>query len=325
MGVACFYSGYRSDASNMWLKRFRLQPLSHALVNHPMFTAITPPSLDISPVGQRGERLTMLLQQESAVLVRVWQVQGSAPRGAGSWMVVGAYALVGTIGGGRLEHDATTLARRHLATGHPPLPDAAAPLRCALGPSLGQCCGGVVHLAFERVGADQLGALQAELMDAPRQHFTPVALFGGGHVGLALARVLAPLPFALTWVDSRDDVFPAAPPLGMVCEHSDPVQAAVPGLAAQSRVLIMSFSHAEDLDVLAACLLRQRLRADLPFIGLIGSQTKWATFGHRLTERGFSAAELAHVTCPIGVRGISGKEPEVIAVAVAAQLLQTLD
>jgi xanthine dehydrogenase accessory factor len=109
-----------------------------------------------------------------------------------------------------------------------------------------------------------------------------------------------------------------------VCEHSEPVQAAVAGLAPQSRVLIMSFSHAEDLDVVAACLTRQRAQADLPFVGLIGSKTKWAAFSHRLRARGFTPAELAHITCPIGVPGITGKEPEVIAVAVAAQLLQTL-
>ena len=297
--------------------------MDHATVINP----ITPPSSDVSPISQRGARLAALLQQESAVLVRVLRVQGSAPRDAGSWMVVGARTLVGSIGGGRLEHEATTLARQHLATGQPPLSGDAAPLRCALGPSLGQCCGGVVHLSLERVGAGQLGAMQAELMDAPRQHLTPVALFGGGHVGLALVQVLASLPFALTWVDSRNDVFPAPLLPGVVCEHSEPVQAAVPLLTAQSRVLIMSFSHAEDLDVLTACLLRQRLQGDLPFIGLIGSQTKWVTFGHRLAARGFSAAELAHVTCPIGVPGIQGrhaKEPEVIAVAVAAQLLQTL-
>ena len=95
-------------------------------------------------------------------------------------------------------------------------------------------------------------------------------------------------------------------------------------LAPGSRVLIMSFSHAEDLDIVAACLKRLRDRDDLPFVGLIGSKTKWATFRHRLEARGFSQAELAQVTCPIGVPGIAGKEPEVIAVAVAAQLLQTL-
>jgi xanthine dehydrogenase accessory factor len=152
-----------------------------------------------------------------------------------------------------------------------------------------------------------------------------VALFGGGHVGHALVRVLAPLPFSLTWIDSRDDIFPGSLPPRVEAEYSDPVQAAVPGLAPQSRVLIMSFSHAEDLDIVAACLQRQREKSDLPYIGLIGSKTKWAAFRHRLEARGFTPDELAHVTSPIGVPGIAGKEPEVIAVAVAAQLLQTID
>ena len=84
----------------------------------------------------------------------------------------------------------------------------------------------------------------------------------------------------------------------------------------------MSFSHAEDLDIVAACLLRQRAKADLPFIGLIGSKTKWATFQHRLEAKGFTPEELAHVSCPIGIDGINDKRPEVIAVSVAAQLLR---
>jgi xanthine dehydrogenase accessory factor len=149
-----------------------------------------------------------------------------------------------------------------------------------------------------------------------------VALFGGGHVGHALIDVLTRLPFAVTWIDSREGVFAQNLPHGVTCEHSEPVQLAVHGLASQSRVLIMSFSHAEDLDVLAACLIRQREKADLPYIGLIGSKTKWATFQNRLRARGFTDAELSHVTSPIGLPGILGKEPEVIAVAVAAQLLQ---
>jgi xanthine dehydrogenase accessory factor len=86
-------------------------------------------------------------------------------------------------------------------------------------------------------------------------------------------------------------------------------------------VLIMSFSHAEDLEIVAACLLRQRERADLPFVGLIGSATKWASFRSRLRQRGFSDSELDRVTCPIGLAGIVGKAPEVIAASVAAQLL----
>jgi xanthine dehydrogenase accessory factor len=90
-------------------------------------------------------------------------------------------------------------------------------------------------------------------------------------------------------------------------------------------VLIMSFSHAEDLDIVAACLLRQRARADLAFIGLIGSKTKWATFRQRLEARGFSAQELAQVTSPIGLPGLRDKRPEVIAVSVATQLMSLPD
>lgn len=232
-------------------------------------------------------------------------------------MAVFADRLVGTIGGGHLELQAIAEARRRLAGALAPGP---ASMRFALGPALGQCCGGVVHLGFARLTAADAPGLAARL--APSLH--PVALFGGGHVGHALARVLAPLPFALTWIDSRDGIFPSDPPEGVVCEHSEPVQMAVPRLTPGSRVLVMSFSHAEDLDVVAACLRRQRERGDLPFIGLIGSQTKWATFSNRLHGRGFAPEELAHVTCPIGIPGIGGKEPEVIAVAVAAQLLQTL-
>ncbi|KQO22130.1 xanthine dehydrogenase [Acidovorax sp. Leaf76] len=267
------------------------------------------------------EHLRLLLEGLAAApacLVRVESTQGSVPREPGAWMAVFADGFVGTIGGGHLEHQAMAEARRRLAG--VPSPPGDGPMRFALGPALGQCCGGVVHLAFELLTAGDAPTLAERL--APRLH--PVALFGGGHVGHALARVLAPLPFALTWIDSRDGIFPQPAPDGVACEHSDPVQMAVPGLAPGTRVLIMSFSHAEDLDVVAACLRRQRERQDLPFIGLIGSKTKWATFSNRLHGRGFAPEELAQVTCPIGVPGIGGKEPEVIAVAVAAQLLQTL-
>jgi xanthine dehydrogenase accessory factor len=259
--------------------------------------------------------LLQVLEKAPACLVSVQQTEGSTPRERGAWMAVCADAVVGTIGGGHVEFQAIAEARRRLA-GVP----GAAVLRYALGPSLGQCCGGVMHLRFERVTQADAAALAARL--APWR--APAALFGGGHVGQALARVLAPLPFVLTWIDSRDGIFPPDVPPGVACEHSDPVQAAVPGLAPGSRVLIMSFSHAEDLDVVAACLRRQRERGDLPFTGLIGSRSKWATFRRRLHERGFSEAELAQVTCPIGIPGIAGKAPEVIAVGVAAQLLQTL-
>ena len=230
-------------------------------------------------------------------------------------MAVFAHTIVATVGGGHLEFDAIAHARSllHQGTGD-------AVVRYALGPSLGQCCGGEVVLHFERIDANDVAALRQRLTQAQ----TPVALFGGGHVGRAVVQVLANLPMLVTWVDSRDEIFPVALPTNVQCEHSDPVHAAVADLQAGSRVLIMSFSHAEDLDVVAACLARQRAQGDLPYVGLIGSKTKWASFRQRLEARGFTAAELAHVTCPIGVPGIVGKEPEVIAVAVAAQILQTL-
>lgn len=257
------------------------------------------------------------LALEPAVLVTVGQTHGSVPREAGTWMAVFAQGQVGTIGGGQLEWTALQQARQRLAAGDTQLWAQSA----ALGPSLGQCCGGRLVLRCEPVGAADAAALRQRLVPS----LTPVALFGGGHVGRALVRALAPLPFAVHWVDSRDEVFPPDVPAQVCTEHSDPVQAAVADLAPGAHVLIMSFSHAEDLDIVAACLRRQRERADLRWVGLIGSRTKWASFRHRLAERGFTAAELDQVTCPIGLPGIVDKAPEVIAASVVAQLLLLRD
>jgi xanthine dehydrogenase accessory factor len=263
------------------------------------------------------DQLLARLRHEDGVLVRVESTQGSAPREAGTWMAVWADGLTATIGGGQLEFQATREARELLAGTRAPFDGIQ---RYPLGPSLGQCCGGVMYLSYRRIASADAPALQRELV----ARLEPVALFGGGHVGAALARLLAALPFAVRWIDSRDGVFPEQLPAQIDTEHSEPVQDAVAALAPGSRVLIMSFSHAEDLDIVIACLKRLRERNDLPYIGLIGSKTKWATFSHRLEARGFTADELARITCPIGVPGITGKEPEVIAVAVAAQLLQSL-
>lgn len=253
------------------------------------------------------------LAVQNAVLVTVEATRGSAPREKGAWMAVFSDESIGSVGGGQLEFAAQVQARQRLA-GH-----AGATLeRYALGPTLGQCCGGEVHLRYEHVGATDRDALRLRLHRAGH----PVAIFGGGHVGEALVRVLSALPFDVRWIDSRDGVFPSTPPSNVRCEQSDPLQAEVATLVPNSRVLIMSFSHAEDFEVVSGCLARQRLHADLPFVGLIGSRTKWSSFRQRLLARGFTAQELDHVTCPIGIAGISGKQPEVIAVAVAAQLLQ---
>jgi xanthine dehydrogenase accessory factor len=235
-------------------------------------------------------------------------------------MAVFPDGVLGTIGGGRLEWDAMHHARALLAAEVSAIGATGTGARHVLyrlGPTLGQCCGGEVQLQFELVGLADAAELRARLTLVQ----PPVALFGGGHVGHALVRLLSTLELPIHWIDSRDEIFSPDVADTVCCEHSDPVQAAVPTLVGGSRVLIMSFSHAEDLDIVAACLTRQRERADLPYVGLIGSKTKWASFRSRLLARGYSATELAHVTCPIGIPGIADKRPEAIAIAVAAQLL----
>lgn len=255
-------------------------------------------------------------------LVQVQQVQGSAPREVGAWMAVSVglapgslHGLVGSIGGGHLEYQAMAHAQQVLAGRQPH-----GVQRYALGPSLGQCCGGVVHLAYRVVGVQDLPSL--ELRQARR---LPVAVFGAGHVGQALVAALQRMPCSIVWVDSRPGLWPdsAVADACTTLVQSDPVQDAVADLPAGSRVVILTHSHVEDWDISAACLARQREAGDLPFVGLIGSASKWASFRRRLLERGFDAAAVDAVQCPVGIPGIAGKEPEVIAVAIAAQLMQT--
>jgi xanthine dehydrogenase accessory factor len=276
-------------------------------------------------------RITVKLAQQDAVFITIDSFEGSSPREVGAWMWVFADEVLGTVGGGNLEFQAIAHGRDLLAShgrdllAAKNLPATDELRRYPLGPSLGQCCGGVVHLKFSFISAtDAINreAAYAIFQWAKGLNSMKVALFGGGHVGKALVRVLGTLPCTVQWVDSRDEIFPLDVASNVQCEHSAPVQATVHSLPSGSHVLIMSFSHAEDLDVVAACLIRLRTKNDLPFIGLIGSKTKWATFRHRLESRGFTADEIGHVTCPIGIEGVAGKEPEVIAVSVAAQLLR---
>jgi xanthine dehydrogenase accessory factor len=249
---------------------------------------------------------------EPRILVTVARTEGSVPREVGAWMAVGLGGVTGTVGGGHLEFDA--IARAEAALGGRDLADE---VRYPLGPTLGQCCGGVVWLRFERVEREQDLAARV-----PRVPLRAVALFGAGHVGAAIARVAQELPMSLHWIDSREGQFPTRPlPHSWRQEAVDPPADAVADLAAGSVVLIMSHSHAEDFEIVAACLKRQRERSDLSFMGLIGSRTKWASFRQRLVARGFTESELGQVHCPIGIAGVAGKQPGVIAVAVLAQML----
>jgi xanthine dehydrogenase accessory factor len=267
-----------------------------------------------------------LAGNQAGVLVQVVNTQGSAPRDAGTWMVVTADCFYNTIGGGHLEFEAIALARDMIAKG------SSVPLEktFTLGASLGQCCGGVMQLRFESLPnasplSDSTRNRETFLKNALQKNAVPlrtVALVGGGHVGHAIVQALLPVPFSIFWADSREGIFPGIAHARLHTEQFDDIAESVQQFPKDSLLLIMSFTHAEDLEVVRAALARRRVEPEcFPFIGLIGSKTKWARFRHRLQERGFSESELAAVTCPIGITGITGKQPAVIAASVAAQLL----
>ena len=149
---------------------------------------------------------------------------------------------------------------------------------------------------------------------------TPVALFGAGHVGRALVLALAPLPFAVRWIDSRDGAFPQHVPANAAPVLSSDPAAEVGSLPADSLVVVMTHEHPLDLAITAAAL-----RRDFPFVGLIGSESKRARFEKRFREVGIAQARIDALACPIGLPGIAGKEPAIIAASVVAQLLQLRD
>jgi xanthine dehydrogenase accessory factor len=235
---------------------------------------------------------------QPAVLVTVLAVKGSTPREAGAKMVVSADGLFGTIGGGNLEHRCEAAARTLLAQ------DADGPSQrdFPLGPELGQCCGGHVTVLFE-------------VLRPPRLH---VALFGAGHVGKALIKLLADLPCRVSWIDSRPEAMPAnLPPAIIPLRIAEPARA-VENLPAGSLVVVMTHDHQMDFDIVLAALHRPDFRA----VALIGSETKRARFAGRLTRAGLPRAAIDRLICPIGLPGIAGKEPAVVALSVAAQIMQ---
>jgi xanthine dehydrogenase accessory factor len=146
-----------------------------------------------------------------------------------------------------------------------------------------------------------------------------VVVFGAGHVGRALVRVLGTLPCRVAWVDSRAAEFPREVPdnvrVALIDTPASEVAAARPG----SYFLVMTHSHALDLELVETILKR----GDFAYCGMIGSQTKRRTFEKGLVKHGVPAATIVRLTCPIGIPGIKGKDPGTIAVAVAAQLLES--
>lgn len=226
-------------------------------------------------------------------------------------MLVSATEQAGSIGGGQLEWQALADARALLRSGGSHFER-----DVALGPGLGQCCGGAVRL-HHRLLADYPPSQWA----APPARFT-LHLYGAGHVGRALVRLLVDLPCVVHWIDEREAEFPAEPlppHIHRVCV--DAVEAEAAAAPPGAWHLVMTHSHLLDMAIVQELLQR----GSFGWLGLIGSRSKRARFETRLRQRGVSEASLQRLVCPIGLPGISGKEPEIVALAAAAQLLEMAD
>src|ERR1044072_8235230 len=290
-----------------------------------------------------------------AALVTLAQAQGSSPREGGARMVVApAGPFPGPIGGGALEWGALAEAQALLARDGAMVKK----LDKALGPDLGQCCGGRVLLTIEKFGAADAQAVAmlakaegegvlstiasigsdgrlvrraAEAAEGPaydtradgtvRERFgeepTAFYLFGAGHVGRALTVALAPLPFAVTWIDTRPGAIPTQFPVNVTAiTQGDPVEflTRAPDGAV---VAVMTHSHALDLDLVIAALRANRFG----YVGLIGSDTKRARFTSAMRRMGMADAAVGRLVCPIGLTTIRDKAPSAIAASVAAPVL----
>ncbi|WP_417626160.1 xanthine dehydrogenase accessory protein XdhC [Pararhodobacter aggregans] len=276
--------------------------------------------------------------------------QGSSPREAGTAMLVWAGGQEGTIGGGALEYEAAAEARRMLAGAAPKVQ------KIALGPALGQCCGGAVTLGFEvfdrnalttipetglhsrpltrdAAGEPPLALRRAEkiargegvavtrylqgwLSEPAAPKPRDLWIWGAGHVGRALVHTLTPLPgLALTWIDTDRARFPETIPDGVTPRIAANPATLVAEAPATAEHLILTFSHALDLD-----LCHRLLDHGFQTCGLIGSASKWARFQSRLKALGHAPQDIARIRCPIGDPAL-GKHPQAIAISVAAELL----
>ncbi len=232
------------------------------------------------------------------VLITVLQTQGSTPRDSDAKMLVHPDSCIDSIGGGQLEFSAIETARQLLLQNQ----------RCTqtrhfnLGKDLEQCCGGQVELLFECF---------------PALDFN-IVLFGAGHVGSAIIHLLQALPCRVRWLDSREQCVPDYTASNVDVALFSNAEQAVEACAAQSYYLVMTHSHVLDQQLVEAIISR----GDAQYCGLIGSESKAASFRGRLKRKGFSEQELSDITSPVGLPGLKGKQPMEIAVSVVAQLLQ---
>jgi len=256
---------------------------------------------------------TFLTHHPATILVDVEAVQGSTPREAGAFMLVAADGLFGTIGGGQLEFLAIAHARGLLEGAM-----LAERLDIPLGPEIGQCCGGRTQLRFRSVDA-ALGAALRQRQRAEAQNFPEVLLFGAGHVGLALAQALRPLPLRVAVIETRD-IPPDEQPEGVAFRRVVMPEAEIEGIAPGGAVVILTHDHALDFLIAREALAR----TDLAYVGMIGSATQRATFAHWLSREGGDPAWLQRLVLPIGGSTVHDKRPAVISAMVAAELLAAL-
>ncbi len=286
-------------------------------------------------------------------------LRGSSPREVGAAMLVWEGGQSGTIGGGALEFEAAQAARRQAASGHDtaviPVTTPVRLSKHALGPDLGQCCGGAVTLLSEVYDAASVPALEHDLVVRPVDHTTamplsvkrllaqargqgqapqaqlldgwmiepvhvparPVWIWGAGHVGRALVQVLAPLPdISITWIDTAPERFPEQIPGDVTVMPTARPADLVRHAPQNAEHLVATYSHTLDLE-----LCDRFLHHEFAFAGLIGSATKWARFRSRLGALGHPPEQVGRITCPIGEPTL-GKHPQMIAVGVAASLLR---
>jgi len=234
---------------------------------------------------------------EAYVLVTLLGVRGSAPRDSGTKMVVSQQASFDTIGGGHLEHKATKIAQELLRQG-----DSAQTIEhFPLGPKLGQCCGGTTSVLFEAFVSSHIN----------------IMLFGAGHVGHAIAPMLAGLPVRLHWVDEREELFPQATYNNVEYVATDCPSDEVAGMPSNSYYIVLTHNHQRDFEICSAILKRQ----DFKYLGLIGSDTKWKRFQQRFEHRGFARQIVERISCPVGLSSVQGKLPMEVAVSIVGEII----
>jgi xanthine dehydrogenase accessory factor len=248
--------------------------------------------------------------REKCVLATVASTRGSTPRERGAFMLVAAGDTYGTIGGGQMEFAVIDRARQMLTSG-----DKASDLKMALGPDIGQCCGGHVEIALEMLG-DQRRNKLIQQEKAERAEYPHVYIFGAGHVGNALARTFALLPVTVKLVDNRQSELDAAPDSvekQLVAMPESVVRTAPP----RSAFLVLTHDHALDFLIVREALAR----TDAGYIGMIGSKSKRGTFRNWYLREGGNEAALVRLVSPIGGKEVIDKRPAVIAALAAAEVM----